>query len=51
MAAWAETFRPAADPLTAIEMIGPRETRRYVKKVLESLSAYRAMAEEGVNAP
>ena len=50
MAAWAETFRPAVDPLTAIEMIGPRETRRYVKKVLESLSAYRAMAEEGVNA-
>lgn len=51
MAAWAGTFRPAADPLTAIEMIGPRETRRYVKKVLESLSAYRAMAEEGMSAP
>jgi len=51
MATWAETFHPSADPLTAIEMIGPRETRRYVKKVLESLSAYRTLADEGVNAP
>jgi soluble lytic murein transglycosylase len=51
MAGWAERFPPAKDPITAIEMIGPHETRRYVKKVLESLSAYRAMAEEGVNAP
>jgi len=46
MAVWKEVFRPAVDPLMAIEMIGPRETRQYVKKVLESLSTYRGIAEE-----
>jgi soluble lytic murein transglycosylase len=48
MAAWKEIFGVTEDPLAAIEMIGPRETRQYVKKVLESLSAYRAMTEEQV---
>jgi len=46
MATWNESFQPAVDPLAAIEMIGPRETRQYVKKVLESLSAFRAIADE-----
>jgi soluble lytic murein transglycosylase len=46
MAVWKEVFQPGVDPLTAIEMIGPRETRRYVKKVLESLSTYRGIAEK-----
>jgi tetratricopeptide (TPR) repeat protein len=46
MGTWNQLFQPGEDPLAAIEMIGPPETRHYVKKVLESLSAYRAMAAE-----
>lgn len=48
MAVWREIFNITEDPLMAIEMIGPRETRLYVKKVLDSLCAYRAIAEEQV---
>ena len=44
MAAWSANFRPSENPVVAIEMIGPRETRLYVKKVLETLSAYRAIS-------
>jgi peptidoglycan lytic transglycosylase len=47
MARWNEDFSSLdTPPLAALEMIGPRETRRYVKKVLDSLSAYRAMSEK-----
>lgn len=45
MAQWRENFRPAENPLVALEMIGPRETREYVRKVLDSYAAYAAMAE------
>ncbi len=44
MARWRENFRPADNPLVALELIGPRETRQYVKKVLDSYAAYAAIA-------
>jgi soluble lytic murein transglycosylase-like protein len=44
MAQWRENFRPAENPLVALELIGPRETREYVRKVLDSYAAYAAMA-------
>jgi soluble lytic murein transglycosylase len=46
MARWRENFRPAENPLVALELIGPRETRNYVKKVLDAYSAYAAIARE-----
>lgn len=46
MARWKENFEPAINPLVALELIGPRETRLYVKKVLDAHSAYAAMARE-----
>jgi soluble lytic murein transglycosylase len=45
MAQWRENFRPVENPLVALELIGPRETREYVRKVLDSYAAYAAMAE------
>jgi soluble lytic murein transglycosylase len=47
MRQWRESFDPAGDPLVAVEMIGPRETRRYVRQVLDALSAYRTIADGG----
>ncbi len=41
---WRKKFDPAGEPLLAIEMIGPRETRRYVKRVLDSMASYWDMA-------
>lgn len=41
---WRKNFAPADRPLLAIEMIGPRETRRYVKRVLDSMASYRTIA-------
>jgi soluble lytic murein transglycosylase len=46
MARWKENFEPASNPLVALELIGPRETRLYVKKVLDARSAYAAIARE-----
>jgi len=46
MARWKENFEPASNPLVALELIGPRETRNYVKKVLDAHAAYAAMARE-----
>jgi soluble lytic murein transglycosylase-like protein len=46
MARWKENFGPATNPLVALELIGPRETRLYVKKVLDARSAYAAMTRE-----
>jgi tetratricopeptide (TPR) repeat protein len=45
MAQWRENFRPVENPLVALELIGPRETREYVRKVLDSYAVYAAMAE------
>jgi soluble lytic murein transglycosylase len=44
MARWKESFDPRRNPLVALELIGPRETRRYVKKVLDARSSYAAFA-------
>ena len=41
---WRKSFEPSDHPLLAIEMIGPRETRRYVKRVLDSMANYRSLA-------
>jgi soluble lytic murein transglycosylase len=40
MRSWKKRFRPSVDPLAAIEMIGPAETRQYVRRVLDSYAAY-----------
>ena len=44
LSGWRRSFDPAGHPILAIEMIGPRETRRYVKRVLDSMTSYRSMA-------
>jgi tetratricopeptide (TPR) repeat protein len=44
LARWRKIFKPTEEPMVAIEMIGPRETRRYVKKVLDTMAVYRAIA-------
>jgi tetratricopeptide (TPR) repeat protein len=44
LSGWRKKFDPAGKPILAIEMIGPRETRRYVKRVLDSMANYRIMA-------
>jgi soluble lytic murein transglycosylase len=41
---WRRLFRPSDQPIAALELIGPRETRRYVKKVLDTMAVYRAIA-------
>ena len=46
MVSWKENFDPAAQPMIALEMIGPRETRLYVKRVLDALSAYRIIEQK-----
>lgn len=38
---WARRFTPAMHPMIAVEMIGIRETREYVKRVLDAMAAYR----------
>lgn len=40
MRSWKKKFRPQSDPLAALELIGPAETRRYVRRVLDSMAAY-----------
>jgi len=44
LSGWRNNFDPTTQPLLAIEMIGPRETRRYVKRVLDSMTSYRMIA-------
>jgi soluble lytic murein transglycosylase len=43
---WRKTFKPVDEPVLAIELIGPMETRRYVKRVLDSMTAYTTLARE-----
>jgi len=45
MSAWKKAFDPCGDPMLAIEMIGPTETRNYVRKVLASICVYRSLIE------
>ena len=40
MRTWKKKFSPHRDPLAALELIGPSETRQYVRRVLDSMSAY-----------
>jgi soluble lytic murein transglycosylase len=40
MRAWKKKFSPHRDPMAAIELIGPSETRQYVRRVLDSMSSY-----------
>lgn len=47
MSAWKGKYRPHEDPLLALELIGPAETRDYVRKVLKTLLAYRRIAMSG----
>jgi soluble lytic murein transglycosylase len=44
MKKWKKNFRPRSDPLAALELIGPNETRRYVRRVLDTMSAYSRQA-------
>ncbi len=43
MSRWRKQFDPSGDPMVAMALIGPRETRSYVGKVLESMCRYRAI--------
>ncbi len=40
MRSWKKRFQPHRDPFAAIELIGPSETRQYVRRVLDSMAAY-----------
>jgi soluble lytic murein transglycosylase len=40
MSSWKKRFKPSEDPLAAIELIGPEETRHYVRRVLDTMAAY-----------
>jgi len=40
MRSWKKRFHPDRDPLAAIELIGPSETRQYVRRVLDTMAAY-----------
>lgn len=40
MRGWKKKFSPHDDPMAAMELIGPSETRQYVRRVLDSMSAY-----------
>ncbi len=44
MRSWKKRFHPAEDPLAALELIGPAETRRYVRRVLGSWTVYEKLA-------
>ncbi len=46
LSGWRKAFEPADEPILAIELIGPMETRRYVKRVLDSMTAYSTLARE-----
>ena len=43
MASWRRRFKPRENPLIALELIGIRETREYVKGVLEDALIYKKL--------
>lgn len=43
LTSWIRQFEPARQPMIALEMIGIRETREYVKRVLDTMAAYRSI--------
>ena len=44
MGSWKKRFHPHEDPLAALELIGPMETRQYVRRVLDSMAIYSRQA-------
>jgi hypothetical protein len=48
---WRKSFRPAEKPMVAIELIGLRETREYVRRVLDTMFAYRSILKENQGLP
>lgn len=47
MRKWRKMFKPEETPVAALEMIGLRETRNYVRRVLNSFVVYRAILSAG----
>ncbi len=47
-AGWRKTFKPLENPMISIELIGLSETRDYVRRVLNSLAAYRSLSKMNV---
>lgn len=47
LASWIKQFEPERNPMIAIEMIGIKETRAYVKRVLDTMAAYRSLYTTG----
>ncbi len=47
MRSWKKKFSPHRDPLAAIELIGPSETRQYVRRVLDTMAAYNRQSSTG----
>ena len=43
---WRKTFDPSSQPLAAIELIGVKETRDYVRRVLGSMAVYNSILEK-----
>jgi soluble lytic murein transglycosylase len=43
---WRKTFNPSSQPLAAIELIGVKETRDYVRRVLGTMAAYHSIMDE-----
>jgi len=47
-AGWRKTFKPLENPMISIELIGLSETRNYVRRILNSLAAYRSLSRMNV---
>jgi soluble lytic murein transglycosylase len=47
MRSWKKRSHPDRDPFAAIELIGPSETRQYVRRVLDSMAAYSLQTSRG----
>ena len=41
MASWRKEYDPSADPVMAMELIGIKETREYVRRVMSTMAMYR----------
>lgn len=46
MSSWRKRFKPYSNPMLAVELIGVNETRRYVKRVLNSALIYHRIYNE-----
>ncbi|MBU8921573.1 MAG: lytic transglycosylase domain-containing protein [Bacteroidales bacterium] len=43
MSSWKKEYDPSGDPLLAMELIGIKETREYVRRVMSTMAMYRNM--------